>query len=279
MKKRYFVIGVIIVAVATAGVWSFPLWHTAYLLQNLAKSESLECQIQVTLNQEGLFKGQKQLLHLLSRILKTEETDCLNWQAVGYTAGRKGYVRIYCDVLQEPVTEIYFSKDDTLVNVRMLYEVLQRNFVKEYPILGYMLPEWKYGTYISLDQVQDIFQVDIKEIFQQNSFGNLTGQGFWKSLILLNRMERHRTKEGGWKFETVWNDYHTVLLIEREKQETGFKIEGTDREKTQKIAEFSFSLSPGEEEAVIFPESLMKTEEIAQFQKLWQALSEFTEGR
>ena len=39
MKKRYFVIGVIIVAVATAGVWSFPLWHTAYLLQNLAKSE------------------------------------------------------------------------------------------------------------------------------------------------------------------------------------------------------------------------------------------------
>lgn len=98
-------------------------------------------------------------------------------------------------------------------------------------------------------------------------------------MILLNRMERHRTKDGGWKFETVWNDYHTVLLIEREKQETGFKIEGTDREKTQKIAEFSFSLSPGEEEAVIFPESLMKTEEIAQFQKLWQALSEFTEGR
>ncbi len=279
MKKRYFVIGVIIVAITAAGVWSFPLWHTAYLLQNMVKSKSLDGQIQLTLNQEGLFKGQKQLLRGLSGILKIEETACLNWQAVGYVSGQKGYAEIYCDALREPVTEVYISKDSTLVNIRMLYEILQKNFVKEYPILGYILPEWKYGTYISLDQIEEIFQVNIKELFQKNSSEDLMEQGFFKSMVLLNSMKRHRMNDGGWKFEGIWNNYQTSLLVKRDNQETSFQIEGTDRDKTQKIADFSFSLSPGKEEAVIFPDSLMKPEEITQFQKLWQVLREFAEGR
>lgn len=279
MKKRYLIIGVMLAVITAAGVFTFPLWHTAYLIGNLAKSKSLDCQIQITLAQEKLPKEQNQFFKALSWVLGIEEDACLNWQAKGSISEQKVHAEIYCDAMKEPVTEVYISKDSTQVNIRMLYEVLQRNFVEKYPVFGYMIPDWKYGSYISLEQIQEIFQIDLKDMFQQNVSKEMEGKNFGKNLAVLYRMERHRTKDGEWQFETVWNGYQVVLKTRKEKQETNLEISGTDREKSQKITAFAISVSSGESDVIDFPESLMEPGEIAQFQKLWQALRQFTERR
>ena len=54
MKKRYLVIGavsVIVLAVTTVGIWSYPLWQTAFLLNNMIKSKALEAQIHLELEE------------------------------------------------------------------------------------------------------------------------------------------------------------------------------------------------------------------------------------
>ncbi len=279
MKKRYFVIGVLAAAITAVGVWSFPLWHTAFLLHSLAKSKSLDCRIQVILDREALSENQNQFLQAVSWILGIEENSCLNWQAEGGFSQGQGTAKIYCNALKEPVTEVYFSEGSTIVNIEMLYEALQNNFGREHPILGNMLPDWKYGSYISLEQIQDMFQVDFEELLTQNASSNMIGQSLWKNLLLLNQMEREKAKNGGWQFQTSWNGWQTVLKTEKKGQIQRLELSGVSREHTQKIASFFASLCSGEQESIVFPDSVMKEEEIKQFQKLWSIVRSFTEGR
>ena len=257
MKKRYFVIGVLAAAITAVGVWSFPLWHTAFLLHSLAKSKSLDCRIQVILDREALSENQNQFLQAVSWILGIEENSCLNWQAEGGFSQGQGTAKIYCNALK----------------------ALQNNFGREHPILGNMLPDWKYGSYISLEQIQDMFQVDFEELLTQNASSNMIGQSLWKNLLLLNQMEREKAKNGGWQFQTSWNGWQTVLKTEKKGQIQRLELSGVSREHTQKIASFFASLCSGEQESIVFPDSVMKEEEIKQFQKLWSIVRSFTEGR
>lgn len=271
MKKRYVAIGLtaIVIAVITLiVVLTFPLWRTAYVLHGMSKAESLDCQIQMTLNGEELSEGQQQFLQALSVILGLNKDESLKWQAKGRISGQQGYVEIYCDALKEPVTEVYVSKENSVVNIKMLYDSLQKNFTKVHPVLGKMIPDWTYGDYISLEQIQEIFQVDLREIFEQNISDNQIGTSLWENLMLLNSMERHRTKEG-WQFETVWKDYQVTMKAGKKNQKQGVEVGGTAVEKTKKIAMFSFTLCSGEKQEIDFPESLMEQEEIEQFKKLW----------
>ncbi|NBH13825.1 hypothetical protein D3Z36_06430 [Lachnospiraceae bacterium] len=280
MRKRSFVIGAIAMVIAAAGVWSYPYWHTAYLICSLAKSESLSFQMEATLEPERLSKGQKQFLQTLSWILQIEDESCLKWRAKGMLSGHQGYAELYCEAFKEPLTETYFNKDEVLVNIRMIYEKLQGEFRKAHPLLGNMLPDWAYETYISLEQLQEIFEVDLKEMFQQSAASGLKPQSLWKNLLTLNRMKRHKTRSGEWQFQTTWNHYRIALQAGKNSDNKSFaRLTGADAEKSQQIKSFVFLVSSEEKKVVNIPDSCMGTEEIRQFQKFWQTLKGFTEGR
>ncbi|MCI8299499.1 MAG: hypothetical protein HFI69_03985 [Lachnospiraceae bacterium] len=281
MKKRTFAAGAAVLAVIAAALaWSYPLWHTAYLICSLVKSESIGCQIQVALEQERLSNGQKQFLQTLSWILGIEETDCFKWRAEGTLFDSQGYAQLYCDAFKEPLTELYFSEGSTLVNIRMLYQRLQENFTKEHPLLGTMLPDWKYGAYISLEQIEELFQADLKELFQGNASASIKEQSLWKNLLMLKSMKRQKTRDGDWQFQTIWNHYGIALKTGKSNEGKSFaEVRGVNGEKSRQIKSFVFLFSSEEEKAIEIPDSVMKTEEIRQFQKLWQVLKGFTEGR
>ncbi|MCI8495207.1 MAG: hypothetical protein HFI74_05955 [Lachnospiraceae bacterium] len=279
MKKRYLVIGVvsvIVLAVTTVGIWSYPLWQTAFLLNNMIKSKALEAQIHLELEEEELSENVRQFLKVISWALGTEEGESLDWYARGQINGNQGYARIYCGAWEEPVTEVYVSKESTLVNMEMLYGIVQGKFREEHPLMGTFLPDWGYGSYITLEQIQEIFQVDFRQFFQKN---DVQEHNLWEILLLLNHMERKKTENGNWQFQTIWNDYQIAFEAGNENQTPRCSIDGVNKAEEQKIKRFTGVLTKGKETPIIFPSTLMKQEEIEPFRKLWSAFLTIMEGR
>lgn len=275
MKKRYVVIsvvGIVVSVMVVLGIWMFPLLRAAATLHSVLHTESFDCQVNVTLNKEILSEQQQQFLSFMSLVLGIEKEDCLEWSVTGKTSEGCGYAKLYGGGLQEPITDVYFKDDQIVVNVKMLYQSLQKNILKEHPMLGSLLPEWEYGDYISLEQIEKIFEIDIEDIFRDNHSSELSEQSFWKIWSMLRGMEHKENKDGRQQFKTIFNNYQTVFEIGRKGKVPILVVSGEDLEGKQPIAGFWASLLGQESGKIVFPKSIMKEEEIAQLQKLWSTL-------
>lgn len=277
MKKKYVIIsivGVIAAVIVLVGIWMFPLFRVAATLHSALHAESHDYQVAVTLNKEILSEQQRQFLSLMPWVLGIEEDDCLEWGVAGKISEGCGYAKLYGGGLQKPITDVYFKDDQIMVNAKMLYQSLQENILEEHPMLGSLLPEWKYGDYISLEQIEKIFEVDIEEIFREHNSFELSERSFWEIWGMLRRMERKEDKDGRQRFESTFDCYQTVFEIGRKEKVPMFAVLGKDLEGKQPIAGFRASLLGQDSEKIVFPKSIMKEGEIAELQKLWAALRE-----
>lgn len=275
MKKKYVVIsivGIVVAVMALIGIWMFPLLRVAATLHSALHAESYDYQVAVTLNEQILSEQQRQFLSLMPWVLGIEEEDCLEWSVEGKISEGCGYAKLYGGGLHEPITDVYFKDDQIMVNVKMLYQSLQKNIAEEHAMLGSFLPEWEYGDYISLAQIEKIFEVNIEEIFQDSNAVQLSRQSFWEIWNMLRRMERKEDKDGRQRFETTFNHYQTMFEIGRKEKVPMLAVLGKDVEGKQPIAGFQASLLGQGPEKIIFPKSIMKEEEVAKLQELWSTL-------
>ena len=277
MKKKYVVIsivGIVVAVIVLLGIWMFPLLRVTATLHSALHAESYDFQVAVTLNKEILSEQQRQFLALMPWVLGIEEDDCLEWSVTGNVSEGCGYAKLYGGGLPEPITDVYFKDDQVMVNVKMLYQSLQKNILAEHPMFGSLLPGWEYGDYISLDQIEEIFAVDIEEIFRDHSSFELSGQSFWEVWNMLRGMERKEDKDGRQRFETIFNNYQTVFEIGRKGKAPMLAVLGKDVQGQQPIAGFRASLLGQGPKKIVFPKSIMKEEEMAKLQKLWSSLIE-----
>ena len=275
MKKKYVVIsivGIVVAVMALIGIWMFPLLRVAATLHSALHAESYDYKVAVTLNKEILSEQQRQFLSLMPWILGIEEDDCLTWSVSGSISEGCGYAKLYGGGLKEPITDVYFKDDQIMVNVKMIYQSVQENILEKYPIIENLAPKWEYGDYISLEQMEEIFQVDIKEIFRNNISSELSGQSLWQIWMMLRGMERKEEKDGIQQFETTFNSYQTIFEIGKKKKMPMLAVLGKDVEGNQYIEGFRASLFGKEPEKIVFPESMMEQEEIAQLKKLWSSV-------
>lgn len=273
MKKKYIVTSiaatVLCIVSLCAGIFVFPLLRAARVLQRVASADCVDFKLNITLNQDRLSQKQEQLLWGISRIFEVEESSCMSWNVNGYMSGRNGYAEVSCAGLEGPVTDVYFGGDDTVVNVRMFYEMLQKNFSTAHPILGTLLPRWNYSDYISLEQIEEIFDVDLKSMYKPGIPQNLSGKNLWKGLLLLSKMERKKSATGGLQFEMEGGGYHTVLEIQTPGHTPEVFLRGTDQKNEQMIASYEAAVSSGPGRETVYPDSVMGQDEIVQFRNLW----------
>lgn len=118
----------------------------------------------------------------------------------------------------------------------------------------------------------------MKKIFQQNSSFKLTGHSYWEIFLLLQGMEREKTEHGGWRFAMEYQGYQIAFESGKEQRKPYFHVWGVGKQQ-QALGEISVSLCPGQEEEIHVPDSLMKQEEVMQFQKIWSAAVYLIEGR
>ncbi len=274
MKKKHKIIlmiaAVILCAVLlVAAIRVFPLMQAARTLHRVMNAECVDFEVDVTLNPDRLSGEQRKLLAAVSWLLETEESTCMSWNIRGYRSGGQGYAEISCKGLEGNVTDVYFSEDETIVNVKMLYEALQKNFSGAHPILGVLLPDWKYSDYVLLEQIEEIFQVDIRSMYHLSPPRELSAGTVWQNLLILRGIERKKSADNRRQFETMWNSYQTTVTVGNIGQAPEISVEGTDGEDKQIIASYNAFISSGAEKQTVYPDSVMGQEEIRQFQDLW----------
>lgn len=278
MKK--FTAGIIIAAlilcavILCAVIRFYPLFQAAQTLRYVAMAESIGYKADITLNRESFSKEQEQFLAAVAWILEVDEESCMVWNVSGYMSEGQGYAQVFCGGLDGVVTDAYFSGDYTVINVRMLYEALQKNFSSAHPILGKLLPDWKYSDYISLEQIEKIFNIDIKGMYRLDLPDGLAGHNIWQNLMLLHEMERHNSEDGKQQFEMLWNDYQMIFEVGKAGQTPELFIRGDDIKGSRTIASYRAEVSSGGAQEIVYPESVMEQGEIEQFQNLWGIIEE-----
>ncbi len=289
MKKKYLTTGIFIgifflcAAIVGAAVRFFPLLRAAQTVRRVLSAECMEYDIHVTLNQEQFSGKQEQFLRAVSWILETDESACLSWEVGGKISDGQGYAQIFCEGLDGPVTDVYFDKNDIWVNVKMLYEALQNNFTSAHPLLGHLLPDWNYSDYMSLEQMEEIVQTDIKGMYLPDMPKGASGQSTWQYIVMLSQLERKKTEDGRQQFSMDWKDYQIAVEIGKQGRATSsdeqsdkaaYKpdifIQGVDREGGRIVQSYEAEINAGSATKMAVPDSVMTQDEMEQFMKLWE---------
>ncbi len=274
MKKKTKIIlmiaaVILCVVLFVAVIRVFPLLQAARTLHRVWGAECVDYEMDITLNPDRLSGEQRKFLGAVSWLLETEESACMSWNIRGYRSGGQGYAQISCKGLEGNVTDVYFREGEIIVNVKMLYETLQKNFSGAHPVLGVLLPEWQFSDYISLEQIEEIFQVDIRSMFQLSMPKELSGGNVWQYLMILHGIERKKSVDGRQQFAVDWNGYQVEIGIGKAGQAPEISVVGTDGEEQGIIASYNVFVSSAAAKETAYPDSVMEQEEIRQFQDLW----------
>lgn len=74
-------------------------------------------------------------------------------------------------VKTSPFTRVYIDANETLFDVRQLYNVLRQSVTEKLPIAGVILPDWTLGDYISQTQAASVLGVETNSVELQDLSG------------------------------------------------------------------------------------------------------------
>ncbi len=278
MKKKYLWAGIgtaLLLAVLISAVWLAPLIQTAFLLQGMSKSGGFQFEIAIELEEENLSKQQEQMIRMLAWALAGRENSGMSWEINGRVSEGLAYGEVFCKGCSEPITELYFGQEEGFINLEMLYDSMRDNMLRQQPFLGGVLPEWGYGAFLSSRQVEEIFQVDLEELFWTDRLAEKKTYSVREILGFLWGMKRQKSPDGGYQFEAEVGDYQAVLEIIRKDQIPLLKVLVSDRTRDKEISSYKGKFVFHEAEEIVLPESRMEEEDIRQFEKLWESILGF----
>ncbi|MCI9136276.1 MAG: hypothetical protein HFH48_01730 [Lachnospiraceae bacterium] len=279
MKKKYAVTGAAVAAAAVILgiiIWAMPLLQTAMMFRGVKDYQEFQYEISMELSEKNLSEEEKGLIEVISWCLGAEEG--MSWRVAGRVQGDDVYAELCGEGAEAPVTEIYLCQGKSAVNVEMLYETIRQNIQNLHPLLGRVLPEWKYGAFLSSAQIEEIFQVDLNELLQMELLTENQTPSWRQGIRALSGMKRGKGAHGERQFETEMEDYRLLLEFQREENIPSIDVLASDRTKEQKIAEYSGKVSFEETEEILFPEEFLKDEDVRQFAKLWSRIQTLVQG-
>ena len=204
MKKKIgitiSIIFVILCLVVT--IYLFPIIKVVQMFWNVSDTLQFHYQSSFDLKEEDLSEEQRNFINVLSYLLEVEKESCLLWNAEGMVYDDTGYVKLYCKAFENPITELYLTKEEQIINVGMFYRTIQSSIAENYMLLSKFLPDWNGAEFISLEQIEEIFDVDLKDFLELENIEDWTMDKSWNSLLCLNKMKKSFGEQGEVIFET-----------------------------------------------------------------------------
>lgn len=154
----------LLAAAAGAAIYFYPAYRAAgYMAEDLS-FQKMDYALEVKINRGELGKKPRMLLDVLAEItgITREEICCLTIQ--GSVDKDILYARIYAEGREDPLTELYLSDELDVVNGAMLYGVMREHFCGQNEMLGHLFPVWEDHKYMSLEQAEDMFEVDLSDL-------------------------------------------------------------------------------------------------------------------
>lgn len=166
-KKKHWVLRIlvfllllILAAVILLGIRLVP---TASRLQRALTARNCAVTLDVALDIQELTADQQKFLSILSRLTGLEETE---WQELTLRGGYDGEA-IRMDVYGRQgtlLTQLYLTSDCQAMNLHMVYDRAHSYLTEKAGLLARVLPDWNMGDYISLQQLEAAFGLELGEL-------------------------------------------------------------------------------------------------------------------
>lgn len=178
------------------GLRFYPAYKGAGFLQNHMSLRNLTFDLTVTLSEERFTEEQRKFVSALSEISGIEQQDLSVLQLQGAVYGKDVYVKIMPRGWNEPLTELYLGEEADLVNAAMLYRAVQENLSGKYAAAEFLMPQWKGGEYVSLEQAEQMFGLDLSaaKTFEPATYEELLS--FWNCFLMLAVMDSGKNEAG-----------------------------------------------------------------------------------
>ena len=274
MKRAALVIaGVLLIGIIAAGVWAFPLFKAANILNKAPALNKFDFELSIELNDERLSLEQQKFVNVLSWLLGKETGELMAVRAVGSFYEQSAYADIYLGETKQAVSRVYICDNEVYINVKMLYEAIHNNISGSYPLLEAFIPDWGYEEYITLEQIEEIFCVELKGLFNTDYPFFEEKASFWQYLMLLLKMDRNKGENGELRFELKNSEYSCLFEITEDNNFPIVNMEGISNVKGQPIETIEAEIVFDNTDKITQPESIMNQPAVDGFAKLWSVIS------
>lgn len=165
-KKKHRILRImamlLLLILAAAILLGINLVPTAGRLQRALTAQNCAVTLEAALDIQELTADQQKFLQVLSRITGLEETE---WQELTLQGGYDGEA-IRLDVYGKGgtlLTRLYLSQDCQAMNLHTVYDMAHAHLTETAGLLAQVLPDWNMGDYISLQQLEEAFGLELGE--------------------------------------------------------------------------------------------------------------------
>lgn len=282
MKKRKILLTAGLLVLLALVLWGlvrfFPLWETAKTLWENMNSGQYAYELNVELNQEKLTEGQEKLLMHLTWLTGFDREAMCRLTIKGSVRENRIHAMIYPEGAAEPLTELYSDGDNCVICESAIYNQIRSHLVDEYMILRLLMPRQQEELYISLEQIEQLFDLDMKAIREMGTLTEESELSVWKYFMLLTAMSE-KTEEDRRSFELktekmslgfelgketdtarvkmlleIQDPAETISQNEELISELGFSV---PKIQTETVKKLTAVITPGEGGEIQMPESLV----------------------
>lgn len=279
MKKKIgIMISIILVILClVVTLYWFPIIKVVQMFWNVSDTLQFHYQSSFDLKEEDLSEEQRNFINVLSSLLEIEKEACLFWNAEGMVYDDTGYVKLYCEAFENPITELYLTKEEQIINVGMFYRTMQSSIEENHRLLSKLLPDWNGAEFISLEQIEEIFDVDLKAFLELENIEDWTMDRSWKSLLSLNKMKKSFGKQGEVIFETQLEEGTVEFKFQKEEKVPTIQVLILDTEDIENIVRSESSIIFDTVSRVDMPTTLISSKNIEILHLLWSIFTAFSD--
>ena len=233
MKKKILpaFLAVFIICIAVTFILLQPYLKTAFGLGKVLNADSLEFHADVRLNPDALSENEKGLMDTLEWIFQVKEEDLLNLKFTGRRSENEMTVRVYCNAVEYPLTEIYYGENQKTINIKMFYEAIEESLPDKLWLLKMILPEWNLEEEtITFEQLKDL-GIDMEALIPLEKGQDSEAPSAMECIYMLSRLEKEKDENGDIWFRENYEDYSLRFCVKENEDGTVILLEGEAMEK------------------------------------------------
>lgn len=164
IKVLLGILAVLIIALVALAIRFYPVYRAAAFLEKNLTPEHMEYSVEVEINRDELEEKQVKLLDGLASITGSDRDAMYRLRIEGSVDGDVIHAYVYPDGQKSPLIELYLSDDTDVVNGAILYNAVRENYCGQNPLLSYLVPVWSDHEYVTLEQVEQMLEVDLSTL-------------------------------------------------------------------------------------------------------------------
>lgn len=168
-KKKHLFLKILLILLllifVTLAILAVRIIPVASRLQSALTAENCAITIEASLDQQALTKDQQKFFQNLSTFTGVDQAQ---WGELTLQGGYDG------DVLELAVysgqdtdtllTQLYLTQDCQAMNIHAIYDRAYAHLTEKVGLLALVLPQWSFGDYISLQQLEYAFGLQLGEL-------------------------------------------------------------------------------------------------------------------